>query len=413
MVHKGGCLHGRKGERPKGGCKVGRKNEKTGRRRRRLEIVYDDEPSAPTDGETHVMPNGDVHTGATHTSSSRLVSTGTEALIQPARFAHLLGMHTDQEINTMSMPTNPFPQSYQGAPMYESEEESEGEEVIASRLTIDGRKYVLDQPPGKAGVVYDLQEGETTYHKGYHTFYNPEKKTVVPDSVGERVGILATDAQGNQYIERDDERTFPSQDDFYPVDEGDLQTIGERETGFSRAQLNALDPAELFGMLVPELKKQILTPDETGVQVGLHRETTVEQVGHLKKILKRQQKMAVNGQNVELRDRLDPSEIYTPRVYHMEGDRFTTDERDGNNPVVILQEAIDDLDDYLDYGTLKGGKYSKYVSIKTEIPVVKVPTLKELGMTRFVMYTRPLKEAISEFLDQLNDVNAAARKRLG
>ena len=25
MVHKGGCLHGRKGEKPKGGCKVGKK----------------------------------------------------------------------------------------------------------------------------------------------------------------------------------------------------------------------------------------------------------------------------------------------------------------------------------------------------------------------------------------------------
>ena len=25
MVHKGGCLHGRKGDTPKGGCKTGKK----------------------------------------------------------------------------------------------------------------------------------------------------------------------------------------------------------------------------------------------------------------------------------------------------------------------------------------------------------------------------------------------------
>ena len=185
-------------------------------------------------------------------------------------------------------------------------------------------------------------------------------------------------------------------------------------TGLSADQMNALDPAELFGMLPTALGKMVLTPSTTGVKVGQSYETTIEQVGHLMKILKRQQKMAVNGRDVMVKYQLDPSEIYTPRVYHMEGDRFTSGDLGvEDNPVVLLQQAIDDLNDYLDYGTLKGGKYSKYVSIKTEIPVVKVPTLKELGMTRFVMYTRPLKEAISEFLDQLNDVNAAARKRLG
>ena len=280
MVHKGGCLHGRKGERPKGGCKVGRKNEKTGRRRRRLEIVYDD-ISAQEPQQTHVMSNGDVHTGATHTDSSRLVSTGTASSpqIEPARFAHLLGMHTDQEIHTMSMPTNPFPQSYQGAPMYESEEESDEETTPrrkAGRVRIrrlntfgehireelpDGtfelqyKQYFTDTLPGKATTVY---ERETLGFRGDEG-----------EEIGDYVGILGTDAQGNKYIERDDApETFPSKEDFYPVDEGDLQTIGERTTGFSRAQLNALDPAELFGMLAPELRLKVLNPGETGVEVG-------------------------------------------------------------------------------------------------------------------------------------------------
>ena len=264
-MNKGGCLTGRKGERPRGGCKIGRKNEKTGRRRRRLEVVYDDASDPYPLGETHVMPNGDVHTGATHTASSRLVSSANQ--IAPAKVAGLLGMLTDQQIDTMSMPTtNPFPQSFQATPMYESEEESEEETTsYVGRIRLPGlngfgeevmEQYFTDTPPGKATIVYKRETLGFRGDKG--------------EEIGDRLGILATDAQGNQYIDRDDApATFPSKEDFYPVEAGDLQTIGERETGFSRAQLNALDPAELFGMLVPELKKQILTPDETGVEVGV------------------------------------------------------------------------------------------------------------------------------------------------
>ena len=285
MVHKGGCLHGRKGERPRGGCKVGRKNEKTGRRRRRLEIVYDDEP-VRTDGETHVMPNGDVHTGATHTASSRLVASADQ--IAPAKVAGLLGMLTDQELHVMSTHnTNPFPEGFQAAPMYESEEEESEEETTSyvGRIRLPARnrfgevinqviggmedpeypvmeQYFTDTPPGKATIVYERNTEQKTTWSGY---------SFTEEEIGDRLGILATDAQGNQYIDRDDApATIPSKEDFYPVDEGDLQTIGERETGFSRAQLNALDPAELFGMLAPELRLKVLNPAETGVEVGEH-----------------------------------------------------------------------------------------------------------------------------------------------
>jgi len=181
-------------------------------------------------------------------------------------------------------------------------------------------------------------------------------------------------------------------------------------------------PAAVSMRSVKDKKKRVLqiVDDEMEEVGGLHRETTIEQVGHLKKILKRQQEAAVNGQLLfPIRDQLDPSEVYKPRVYHMEGDRFEQGGRFENNPVVLLQQAIDDLDEYLDFGTLKGSKYSKYVTIKTEIPVVKVPTLKELGIIRSpfssaqYMYTRPLEEAISEFLDQLDELQKAARKRLG
>ena len=236
--------------------------------------MYDD-ISAQEPQQTHVMPTGDVHTGATHTDSSRLVSTGTAALIQTARFAHLLGMHTDQEINTMSMPTNPFPQSYQGAPMYESEEESDEEttprrkagRVRIRRLNTFGEHIREELPDGTFELKYkqyftDTLPGKATQVYGREVSYGRE-------SIGDLLGILATDAQGNPYIERDDApETFPSKEDFYPVDEGDLQTIGERTTGFSRAQLNALDPAELFGMLAPELRLKVLNPGETGVEVG-------------------------------------------------------------------------------------------------------------------------------------------------
>ena len=265
--------------------------------------MYDDEP-VRTDGETHVMPNGDVHTGATHTASSRLVTSADQ--IAPAKVAGLLGMLTDQQIDVMSMPINPFPQSFQAAPMYESEEEESEEETTSyvGRIRLPARnkfgevinqvmggmenpeypvmeQYFTDTPPGKATIVYERNTNRVQL-PGY---------SFMDEEIGDRLGILATDAQGNQYIDRDDApATFPSKEDFHHVDEGDLKTIGELETGFSRAQLNALDPAELFGMLAPEVKLKVLNPAETGVEVGV-RDRRLE--SHLDKVEERVNKTAL------------------------------------------------------------------------------------------------------------------------
>ena len=249
--------------------------------------------------KTHRMPNGDLHTGATHTASSRLVKrrvlvdadSGQEIMpgvsigTKTNDVASLLGFKTDAEISSMYA-SPPMYESededevettigYDGAPVYESDEESDEEttprrkagRIRFPRLNTFGEHIREELPDGTFELKYkqyftDTLPGKATQVYGREVSYGRE-------SIGDLLGILATDAQGNPYIERDDApETFPSKEDFYPVDEGDLQTIGERETGFSRAQLNALDPAELFGMLAPELRLKVLNPTETGVEVG-------------------------------------------------------------------------------------------------------------------------------------------------
>ena len=44
----------------------------------------------------------------------------------------------------------------------------------------------------------------------------------------------------------------------------------EKFTGLKKEKANELDPLALFGMLPPELRKNILNPKETNIQVGLN-----------------------------------------------------------------------------------------------------------------------------------------------
>lgn len=102
-MNKGGCMHGRKDEH--GGCKVGRKG---------------------TDEPTHVMPNGDIHTGATHTASSRLVYSPS----QVTKVARLLGMLTDHDLHIMTVHnTKPFPAGFQAVEISFSEKLGQNSEA--------------------------------------------------------------------------------------------------------------------------------------------------------------------------------------------------------------------------------------------------------------------------------------------
>ena len=48
----------------------------------------------------------------------------------------------------------------------------------------------------------------------------------------------------------------------------------EKFTGLKKEKANELDPLSLFGMLPQELRKKILTPKETNIQVGLNPQQT-------------------------------------------------------------------------------------------------------------------------------------------